>query len=160
MGNERGVLTDDVQAVDWGRWRDFDLARRSGTVILGYRREGGGGVAPSLGLQRLSCDLHGGNKGIRRPAPRKNTAMRHKALTDGSSSKKSVTPRRAGMATQAWRWRELGDASITALGITDEIDERQLGGAVTSTYARQTDGEAVSYDSGWCGGERWCLPWR
>jgi hypothetical protein len=36
-GNKRGILTDDVQATDRGRRRGFVSARRSGTVVLGYR---------------------------------------------------------------------------------------------------------------------------
>jgi hypothetical protein len=39
-GNEHGVLTDDVQAVDRGRRRGFVSARRSDAVVLGYRRGG------------------------------------------------------------------------------------------------------------------------
>jgi hypothetical protein len=45
-----------VEVVDRGRRRGFDSVRRSGAVILGYQREGGGGTALSVGLQRLGCD--------------------------------------------------------------------------------------------------------
>jgi hypothetical protein len=67
-GNEHGVLTDDVQAVDRGRPHGFVSARRSDAVVLGYRREGEGGTTPFLGLQRLSCDLYGDDMGVRRSA--------------------------------------------------------------------------------------------
>jgi hypothetical protein len=50
-GNDSGVLTDDVQAANRGRWRGFSSARCSGAVILGYQREGEGGATPLLGLQ-------------------------------------------------------------------------------------------------------------
>jgi hypothetical protein len=67
-GNEHGVLTDNVQAVDRGRRRGFVSARRSDAVVLGYRREGEGGTTPFLGLRRLSCDLYGGDMGVWRSA--------------------------------------------------------------------------------------------
>jgi hypothetical protein len=69
---------------------------------------------------------------VRWSALGKNAATRRKVLTDGSSSKKSVTPRRAGQVTQARRWRELGGASTAALGDADEVNERRLGGTATS----------------------------
>jgi hypothetical protein len=50
-GNERGFLTDDVQAADRGRRRGFGSARHSGAVILSYQREGEGGTTPLDGLQ-------------------------------------------------------------------------------------------------------------
>jgi hypothetical protein len=49
IGNECGVLTDDVQAADQGRRHGFGSARRSGAIILGYRREGEGSTTPLLG---------------------------------------------------------------------------------------------------------------
>jgi hypothetical protein len=48
--NKCGVLTDDMQAADRGTRHGFGSAQRSGTVILGYRREGEGGTTPLLGL--------------------------------------------------------------------------------------------------------------
>jgi hypothetical protein len=48
---------------------------------------------------------------------------RRKVLTGGSSSKKSVTPRRAGPVTQAGRWRELHGVSTAALGVADKVAE-------------------------------------
>jgi hypothetical protein len=47
---KRAVLTNDVQAADRGRQRNFGSAQRSGVVIVGYWREGEGGVTPLLGL--------------------------------------------------------------------------------------------------------------
>jgi hypothetical protein len=158
--NECGVLTDDVRAIDWGRRRDFGSAQRSGAVVLGYQREGEGGVTPLLDLQRLDCDLYGGDRGVRWSASGWNAATRCKVLTDGSTSKKPMTPRRVRSTTQAGRRHELGGISMAALGDADEVARRWLGGMVTLTCARRTDGEAVSYDGGWCGGERWRLPWR
>jgi hypothetical protein len=78
-------------------------------------------------------------------------ATRCKVLPDRSSSKKSVTPRRVEPATQAGRWRELGGVSMVALGAADEVAEQRLGGAATSTCARRTNGEAVSYGGIWTG---------
>jgi hypothetical protein len=69
MGSEHGVLTDDVQAADRGRWRGLGSDWHSGAVILSYRREGEGGATPLLSLQRLGCDLYGGDRGVRRSAP-------------------------------------------------------------------------------------------
>jgi hypothetical protein len=43
---------------------------------------------------------------------------------------------------------ELGGISMAALGDADEVARRWLGGMVTLTCARRTDGEAVSYDGG------------
>jgi hypothetical protein len=68
-GNKRGVLTDDEQAVDRGRRPDFGSSRHSSAVVLGYRREGESGMAPLLGLQRLSCVLYGGDRDVRRSTP-------------------------------------------------------------------------------------------
>jgi hypothetical protein len=64
--NERGVLTNDVQVADRGRRRDFGSARCSSAVVLSYRREGEGGMTSLLSLQRLGCDLYGGDRGVRR----------------------------------------------------------------------------------------------
>jgi hypothetical protein len=87
-------------------------------------------------------------------------ATRCKVLPDRSSSKKSVTPRRVEPATQAGRWRELGGVSMVALGAADEVAEQRLGGAATSTCARRTNGEAVSYGGSQHRGVRRRLPWR
>jgi hypothetical protein len=51
-GNERGVLTNDMQVVDRGRQHGFDLARCSGAVVLGYRREGKGGASSAVSQQQ------------------------------------------------------------------------------------------------------------
>jgi hypothetical protein len=70
---------------------------------------------------------------MRRSAPGSKAATWCKVLTDGSSSKKPVTLRRAGPVTQAGRRRELSGASTAALSDADEVDKRRLGGTVTST---------------------------
>jgi hypothetical protein len=37
---------------------------------------------------------------------------------------------------------------MAALGSTDEVAERRLGGVVMSTYLRRIDGDAVTYGGG------------
>jgi hypothetical protein len=87
-------------------------------------------------LQQLGCDLYGGDRGVRWSASGWNAATRCKVLTDGSTSKKPMTLRRVGPATQARRRRELGGISTTALGGADEVARQWLGGMVTLTCAR------------------------
>jgi hypothetical protein len=97
---------------------------------------------------------------MRRSAPGSKAATWCKVLTDGSSSKKPMTLRRAGPVTQAGRRRELGSVSTAAMGDADEVVERQLGGTVMSTCARRTNDEVVRYSGHRRGGEGRRLPWR